>query len=251
MTVEEITKRGKLIGKGVTADVYLLDGFAYKCFSPAFPQFLIDHELNMTRLAADKGLPAARCYDSGIERCIKLDYIDGKNLAERMREDKYTGWTDDIIDLCDLVHTADGEGLPPLRESILSQISENPASAACLPLATRCAALIADENVFCHLDLHFLNVIFSDGKYVIIDWINSRRGNPIYDFARSYVIAYEFANRISGKLCRRIMERCGYTPEQFDIAVYVIAAHRLSEHDSEKMRLLTEQTAQKLLQRGI
>ncbi len=88
--------------------------------------------------------------------------------------------------------------------------------------------------------------MYAEGEYYIIDWINARNGNPIYDFARSYVILHEYAYRLSKKFLKRVKNQQGFLESAFLKAVYVMAVHRLSEQKSDKVLQLIENMDQSL-----
>lgn len=44
------------------------------------------------------------------------------------------------------------------------------------------------KNNLCHGDFHLDNAIINSNGIFIIDWINARKGNPLIDFARTYIL---------------------------------------------------------------
>jgi hypothetical protein len=63
----------------------------------------------------------------------------------------------------------------------------------------------------------------------MIDWVNAKNGHPIYDVARSYVIFYEFAFRLSQKFLTLVRKKYGFSDVDLNKAIYVMALHRLNE----------------------
>lgn len=47
---------------------------------------------------------------------------------------------------------------------------------------------LPDGESICHGDLHFGNIIISDGKYIPVDWNSAYKGNPLGDVARTCLI---------------------------------------------------------------
>lgn len=105
---------------------------------------------------------------------------------------------------------------------------------------------IEDKNVLCHLDYHFLNLMFAKDEYYIIDWINAKLGNPIYDFARTYVILYQYANRASKKYLTMVKKLKSFSILELQKAIYVMAVHRLTEECDDKVRQLIDVTYESL-----
>lgn len=227
-----------LIGQGKMAKVYLWNGFAYKCFDDYYPNDWIDYEIRIQNTINKTGLPTVNYYDSEISHSIKMDFIDGTTLGERIRHEKYRGGLEDLLLLFSQIHKIKDIDLPSLNPFLTREINKLNVDDSMKKLATGYICDIKDENTLCHLDYHFLNLIYSHDRYYIIDWINSKIGNPIYDYARTYVILYEFANRFSKKYLNTIREQNKFNQLDFKKAIYVMALHRLSEYDSEKVKKL-------------
>ncbi len=228
----------RLIGQGKVAKVFFWNGYAYKCFQPGYRQDWIDYEYRIQRVVEGKGLPVARFYPSEFANSIKMDYVDGVSLADRMRRDKYARGLDDLLALFDSIHEKTGEGLPPIKPELRAAIARAPLASGVKERADGCLAALPDGDALCHLDFHFLNILFSRGEYVVIDWVSAKSGAPLYDFARTYVVLYEFAFRLSGKFQKMALARLGCGEDAWKQAVYVMAAHRISEFDSPKPRQL-------------
>ena len=72
----------------------------------------------------------------------------------------------------------------------------------------------------------------------IIDWTNAKNGKPIWDYARTYVIFYEYAAGMKTKYLKKVLALTKYLKETFMKAVYVNAIYRLTEHDTKRVRQL-------------
>lgn len=227
-----------LIGQGKQAKVFLWNGFAYKCFQTDYPHEWIDYEFNIQNSVSKTGLPIANYYQSEIPCSIKMDYIDGVTLADRMRREKYKNGLDDLFEIFLKVHEKRDVDVPRLIPYLLSKISSMDIDSSVKEKAIEYISDIDDDNVLCHLDCHFLNLIYCNDTYYIIDWVNAKLGNPVYDFARTYVIMYEFVNRLSKRFEKMVMENCKFEQSEWNKAVFIMAVHRLSESDSEKTRQL-------------
>lgn len=238
----EFNRERVLIGQGKMAKVYLWNGFAYKCFDENYPEDWIRYETSIQKIINETDLRTVKYYESEIPHSIKMDYIDGVSLANRVFHEKYKESIDDLFSLFDGVHSVVGLGLPDLRNYLNETIERMDIEASVKEKAGKYISELPEGNILCHLDFHFLNLMYSGDEYYIIDWINAKNGNPIFDFARSYVILHEYAYRLSKKYLKRVKNQCGFLESDFLKAVYVMAVHRLSEQDSDKVRQLIEIT---------
>jgi len=184
MHAEFINDR-RLIGQGKMANVYLWHGFAYKCFEANYPEEWLAYEMNLQNVISTCHLPTVKYMPSEFPNSIKMDYIDGISLADRMRKEKYKDSIDDLCHLFKKVHAIREIELPKLNPYLVREISKMTYNEKLQADALQYIAEIPDDQVLCHLDFHFLNIMYSNDQYTIIDWINAKLGNPIYDFARS------------------------------------------------------------------
>lgn len=81
---------------------------------------------------------------------------------------------------------------------------------------------------------------YTNKKYFIIDWINSRLGNPVYDYARTYVIINEFVPEMGKQYLDIICNEGLINRAEFKKALYVIALLRVREVSNESTNKLIE-----------
>ena len=222
------------IGEGVMSKVYLWRGFAYKCFSREYPDYMIAYETQVQKKIFATGLPVAKYYKSPIPRCIKMDYIDGITLSDRIRREKYKNGLADLTELFPMIHNVKNIDVPRLSPYISGEISKYDCAPEMKAAAIKIMGEIPEEDALCHLDYHFLNLMYCDNAdyrgYKIIDWVSATLGNPIYDYARSYVIMFEFANRMSGKFLNIVKAQCGFDADMIERVIYVMTLHRLTQY---------------------
>jgi thiamine kinase-like enzyme len=64
---------------------------------------------------------------------------------------------------------------------------------------------VTDGDALCHGDFHGGNVIFNEGVYWVIDWIDAAKGDPLLDVCHSYVVcaigSYELAESYLARYC--------------------------------------------------
>lgn len=235
-----------LIGKGRMADVYLWNGYAYKCFNHQYPDDWIKYELDIQRIINGTKLPCVRYLPSEFPRSIKMNYIEGVTLADRVMKEKYKQGVEDLIDLMGQIHQVSDLSLPDLNPSLKMTIERLIVDSSYKQIAYRCIDELPDDCILCHLDFHFLNVLYSDASYTVIDWVNAKKGHPIYDVARSYVIFHEFAYRLSKKFLTLARKKYKFDESDLTKAIFVMALHRLGETDSAKVHELMTSLADSL-----
>lgn len=235
------------IGAGRMAKVYLWQGFAYKCFESDYPDAWIEYEVKVQNTISQSGLPTVNYYASELPKSIKMDYIEGISLADRILKDKHKNGIEDLICLIDRVHAVKAFDLPDLNSFLIREIGKVEFDEKIKAEAIRYVSELPEGDTLCHLDFHYLNILFSKDQYYIIDWINAKRGNPIFDFARSYVILHEHVFRMSKKFLTQIKKIRHYEDSDFNKVILVMAVHRLSETDSDRLRLLIDEVRNKLI----
>ena len=241
---EEFAEKRTLIGEGETAAVYLYGGYAYKCYKDGFPDEAIAYERHIQNVAYKSGLTKVRYYDGEIPRTAKMDPVMGKNMAERLRAGESFKWEQDFISVFEKIHSGSGEGLPPLAVYLADALEKGDLEPSQRECALKLLSEIPDGNAPCHLDYHFLNILYADGEYTVIDWINAHKGNPVLDYARSYVIMHEFARPFAQRFLQLAAEQ-GYPAEELDKAVLVMSLHRLTECKSEAVQALAAESYEK------
>lgn len=190
-------------------------------------------------------LPVVRYYETEEPHILKMDFIDGMTLGERIQKEKYKNGVEDLITLQKTVHTYTDLPLPAFQASAVGTINSLPIDRHRKERAMRFLEEIPDTNHLLHLDFHFLNLMYADEKYYIIDWIDAKIGNPIYDFARTYVIIHEFAFRLSKKYLSLVGK--GIDGFQLKKAIYVMALLRLKEQESERTLALIDSLDKELM----
>ena len=100
---------------------------------------------------------------------------------------------------------------------------------------------VPEKDCLLHLDFHPLNVMVCKGRYVVIDWINARIGNPVFDLARTYVLFRENDGRIAEAYKALIFEHRRKELTDWDKAVYLTALLRQKENrKNNAFSLITE-----------
>lgn len=232
------------IGAGMVARVYKWNGYAYKCFPEGYPQDWIEYELEQQVEICKSELPIPRYYRSDFPNAIKMDLITGVSMFERFNISGKNAVLDDFMMWFQKIHGVENLELHCLPKYLLEQINNAPADELQKEYARNCVCeverTVNEKTVLCHMDYHTLNVMYENDNVRIIDWVNAKNGKPIWDYARTYVIFYEYAAGIKRNYFKRVLSLEGYSEEIFMKAVYANAIYRLAEHDTKRIRQLIQ-----------
>ena len=122
--LEQFISERIMIGKGRMADVYLWNGYAYKCFGEQYPDNWIKYETDIQNEICNTNLPCVRYMPSEFPNSIRMDYIEGISLADRVMKEKYKRGVEDLIELMRQVHSVRDLALPELNPSLKHTISQ-------------------------------------------------------------------------------------------------------------------------------
>lgn len=232
------------IGAGMAAKVFSYNGYAYKCFNNGYPKEWIDYEYNLQQEVVKSGLPIPHYYKSEFPNSIKMDLINGVSMYDRLTTDGKDAVMMEMMAWFRKIHEVKGLNLPGFSKYILDKINEAPVSDEQKVCAKQCYLTVDGEisefEALCHMDYHFLNVMYTGKDVRIIDWTNAKNGKPIWDYARTYVIFYEHAAGMKMRYLKEVLAHEKYPKDIFMKAVYVSAIHRLTEHDTKRVRQLVK-----------
>lgn len=191
---------GEKIGGGVFADVHAwAPGQVVKLSKPGIPQWVVQHEMQMTRAVFAAGGPAPEVLGEVTldgRFGIVLPRFDGPNLTQATRAGAITREQAGAIlaTLCLAVHNT----RPPPNALSLRQAMDARLRFAgnVLPerITTGVLALIehlAGDDVLCHSDLHPSNVIMTAQGPRLIDWLGAARAPAAYELAQCHVLIAE------------------------------------------------------------
>lgn len=223
----------KLIGEGKSAKIYREGNQVYKVFSDQYPLAWIEHEATIQNEVYTKTqlcVPQAS-YMKG-SREIRMEYIEGCTLADRMRKEKYKQALEDLVETQASIHQYSHLNLSNAHDVFASQIQFSDLDPGLQDKALRSLNSVEKKQVLCHFDIHFLNIMYRDDGYVILDWVNAKLGNPALDIARTYIILKQYAQRLASKYLKLSAKKGHFTIEEIQDAIPAMAALRLIESDS-------------------
>ena len=235
------------IGAGMVAKVYSWNGYAYKCFHEGYPKEWIDYEYSQQNEVCKSGLPVPHYYESEFPNSIKMDLVSGISMFERSEVTGKDAVMSDYMTWFQRIHEVKGLNLHSVSKYLYKQMDMAPVTEEQRTYAKQCyedvEREVCEEEVLCHMDYHFLNVMYEGDDIRIIDWMNAKNGKPIWDYARTYVILYEYAAGLKRRYLKQVLTLEGYSEEIFRKAVHVSAVHRLNEQDTKRIRQLLQLTS--------
>lgn len=184
------------LAEGRTAEVYpWREGWVLKLFRKWVPEEDVRKEARLARTAYQAGIPCPAVGDMMKRQGrygLVYEYVSGESMLEQMVTHPwgFARYARELAELQWEMHAVEvKEGFPPGKERLAQKIQQ----AQALPDALKKAALriltyLPPGHCVCHGDFHPGNLIGSGEKWVIIDWIDATRGNPLADVARTSVI---------------------------------------------------------------
>lgn len=223
----------KMIGQGKSAKIYKENDFVYKSFSNEYPDHWIKYEARVQNEVYNNthlNVPKARYIETSKE--IEMAYIEGYTLADRIRKEKYKFGLEDLVATQLSIYHYANLDLPQAHESFMSSINRSNLEKALKDKALNSLNRIERKMILCHFDIHFLNILYKNNEYYIIDWVNAKLGNPVMDIARTYIILKQYAQRLSNKYLKLIAKQGTISIAEIEAAIPLMAALRLIDHDS-------------------
>ena len=188
---------GEKLADGTGSEVFAWgDGRVIKLFSAGTNRALVEYEARTTMAAFEAGAPAPEVF--GIEEVhdrlgIVLPRYDGRSLLS-MLLDRDTTPVDAGATLA-RVHAAlhaSRHATPLWRFQefvgfMLGRLRAGGLPADVLDRACGLATDLPSDEGLCHGDLHFGNVLITDDRPAVIDWVSAMNASPLVDVARQHL----------------------------------------------------------------
>ena len=238
---------GKPIAIGNTAKIYLFENNIVKIFNDYLPDTESLYEANKQKYAYSCGLSVPKVLEvtkvNG-KQAIIMEYVKGKTLGDLLAEniEQVEYYLNISIDIQQEIHRVNADALEPMKEKLRRQIK----SAHILEERHKSCLLnkmdsITFENSLCHGDFHLYNLIMSDNKVTIIDWVDSSIGDKRADIYRTYLLYSEFSEELAEMYLWLYCEKSGLSKCEVFQWAPIIAGARLSEGvSSEKTERLMD-----------
>jgi uncharacterized protein (TIGR02172 family) len=187
-----VQKKGKLLGKGMTSEVYEWGrNRVLKLYYEKFSDKWIRREVEIGSAVFESGVSAPAIFDTVVvdgRKGIIFQRISGKSMLKHIDAEpwKLECFSKRMAGFHFNIHKCSSEGLPTQKERFEFTINKTNN----IPEQKKKRILeylysLPDGVSVCHGDLHFDNIIVSNQNLVAIDWTNAYRGNPLGDVART------------------------------------------------------------------
>ncbi|MFE6169462.1 phosphotransferase family protein [Viridibacillus arvi] len=238
---------GHPIASGNTAKIYLYENKIVKIFNNYLPDTESSYEANKQKYAYSCGLSVPKVLDvTKIDgkQAIIMDYIKGRTLGELLSEniDQAEYYMNISIDIQQKIHMITTNSLEPMSEKLRRQIeaAHNLDKRHKADLIRKLDS-ITFENRLCHGDYHLYNLIMSDNKVTIIDWVDASAGDIRADIYRTFLLYSQFSSELADMYLRLYCDKSGLSKDSIFQWAPIIAGARLSENvSSEKTERLLE-----------
>ncbi|WP_139891143.1 aminoglycoside phosphotransferase family protein [Bacillus sp. D386] len=224
---------------GNTANIYLWDNKIIKVFKEYLPATEARYEANKQKLVFSLGLSVPEIVDVTVidgKQAIIMEYIKGRTfgsiVSENMSKAEY--YMSMSIDIQQEIHSVIADSLELMTDKLIRQIEQ----AAVLKrkhkdiLIQKMNEMSYDKRL-CHGDFHLFNLIDSDNKVTIIDWVDSSVGDIRADVCRTYLLYSEVSMELAEMYLHLYCVRSGLSEKEVLQWIPIIAGARLAEHVSK------------------
>jgi len=232
---------GNPVAIGNTANLYLFDNKIVKVFKEHLPSTESLFEARKQEFAYSCGLNVPKVLEvTEIKgrQAIIMEYIEGKTVGNLLTENMELA--EHYMNICvnaqQTIHHVEVESaLETMVEKLQRQIKsgENLNNAQKELLLGRLDSMIFEPRL-CHGDFHPFNVIMSNDKVTIIDWVDSSVGDIRADVYRTYLLISQFSIDLAEIYLRIYCKKTGLSRDEVILWAPIIAGARLSEHVSSE-----------------
>ncbi|ADU32186.1 phosphotransferase family protein [Evansella cellulosilytica] len=229
---------GNPIAKGNTATIYYTDNKIVKVFNDFLPDTESIKEANKQKYAYSCGLPVPEILSvtkiNG-EQAIIMEYVKGEILGDLVFKDKEQAeyYLKISVDMQMKIHRVkpNPEAIEPMYDKLHRQIETTNKldEKQKFQLFNRLDSFTY-ENKLCHGDFHLFNLIKTDNRLVIIDWVDSSAGDIRADVYRTYLLYAQVSSELAEMYVRLYCEKSGILRSDVFQWAPVIAGARLSEN---------------------
>ena len=238
---------GTPIAIGNTAKIYLHKNRIVKVFNDYLPATESSYEANKQKYAYSCGLSVPKILEvTKIDgkQAIIMEYIKGRTIGETLSQNiEHAEYYLSIsVDIQQKIHMIVADTLEPMSEKLSRQIksTDNLDEKQKTALLKRLDTMTFEKRL-CHGDFHIFNLIMTDKKVTIIDWVDSSAGDIHADIYRTYLLYSQVSVELADLYLNLYCEKSGLSKDDVFQWAPIIAGARLSECvSSEKSERLIE-----------
>ncbi|MEK4426139.1 phosphotransferase family protein [Solibacillus sp. FSL K6-1523] len=231
---------GNPIARGNTAKIYLSDNKIVKVYNDFLPDTESINEAKKQKYAYSCGLSVPKILEvtkiNG-EQAIIMEYVKGETLGDLMLKDKEKAeyYMDISVEMQLEIHSIIPDSIELMYEKLHRQIeTANKLNKRQKSYLLKKLDSFTYENRLCHGDFHLFNLIMTDNKVVVIDWVDSSAGDIRADIYRTYLLYSQFSSELADMYLRLYCEKSGLVRSEVFHWAPIIAGARLSESVSSE-----------------
>lgn len=229
---------GLPIATGNTAKIYLHESNIVKVFNDYLPPTESEYEANKQRFAYSCGLPVPKVLEvTKIDgkQAIIMEYVEGKTIGDlllgnRERMEYYIGIS---IDIQREIHQIPTNSLETISDKLCRQLEATPHldKSQKAMLMKKLNSMIYESRL-CHGDFHLFNLVMSDDKVTIIDWVDATAGDIRADVCRTYLLYLQVSVELAELYLRLYCEKSGLLKVDILQWLPILAGARLDNNVS-------------------
>lgn len=227
---------GNPIAEGNTAKIYLYKNKIIKLFHDRFPDLESEKEACKQNYAFSCGLFVPKVIDvtriNG-KQAIFMEYIPGKTIGDLLSENpEQTAYYMNIsVDIQQEVHTHTVKNMESMVEKLNHQItSAHRLSKGQISKLTHMLHTMPVESRLCHGDFHFFNLIISQDRVAILDWVDASSGDFRADVYRTYLLYSQISAELAEMYLEMYCTKSGLSRDEIFAWAPIIAGARLAEN---------------------
>jgi aminoglycoside phosphotransferase (APT) family kinase protein len=184
------------IGQGREAEIFDCgDGRALKLLRAPGPNSGLTREIAALDAARSAGVPVPRTYEAVVidgRSGLVMDRLDGPDLLTMIGRKPWLVFHSGRItgDLHARINaTSAPVSLPTVRDAVTRGLARlSPSEPALAEWVGGIFAKLPDGDALCHGDFHPGQVMRSGDRFAAFDWSAAKRGDPLFDYARTRVL---------------------------------------------------------------
>jgi len=222
-----------LLGSGKEAEVYEYEGQVLKLYRSAASKASAFREAANLAIIERLALPVPRVHavgDYGGRWGLIMDRAAGPSIAELIVPAAKSSHIVQMAELHLHIHAESGRGLPSLKARLAANISgADPLDVASRKRLLHRLDVLPDGDRVCHGDFHPWNIHVSDGKFMVVDWLDACSGHPAADVCRTYVLLHHVLPALAADYVAVYARMAGFEPAEIFSWLPPVAAARLAE----------------------
>ncbi|MDQ0271739.1 phosphotransferase family protein [Cytobacillus purgationiresistens] len=233
---------GNPIANGNTAELYRIDNKIVKMFKEHLPHTESLYEAKKQEFAYLCGLDVPKIYEvteiNG-RQAILMEYIKGQTVGNLLINNMELA--EHYLNVCVNVQmkihnvAVESDLLEPMSEKLQRQIkSGKNLNELQKNILLRRLDSIQFESRLCHGDFHPYNLILSNDKVTIIDWVDSSAGDIRADVYRTYLLISQLSLELAKMYLCTYCKKSGLSQDEVFQWAPIIAGARLSENVSSE-----------------